>query len=75
MALSPPAWGWSGILAHELAMLAAFPTRVGMVRHVGARGIRDACFPHPRGDGPDVHFIHAQAIMLSPPAWGWSEIS
>ena len=52
---SPHAWGWSvpgmvGVIGVEV-----FPTCVGMVRNMALTRGWIACFPHMRGDGPEIH--------------------
>ena len=70
-AMSPPAWGWPGIIHFTFNGIDDVPTRVGM-----ARGFDSALWdwlgcPHPRGDGPTRSTMSMLATWMSPPAWGW----
>ena len=69
---SPPAWGWSAYMSLHDRYEEVFPTRVGMVRNPWSRACTTMCFPHPRGDGPDVGVGNDVGSRFSPPAWGWS---
>ncbi len=69
---SPHAWGWSVTISPEKAILIVFPTRVGMVREELAFFTGGRCFPHTRGDGPEVDYHATTRPRFSPHAWGWS---
>ena len=95
LALSPRAWGWSGLGSVHIRRGGVIPTRVGMVRlpdgtrsgygviptRVGMVRQRQNClsgaasYPHARGDGPPLAEIRGLVTLLSPRAWGWSELS
>ncbi len=69
--ISPPAWGWPGLLASSLVWLIDFPTRVGMARVASILPLLLSRFPHPRGDGPLGDLQWLVDVRISPPAWGW----
>ena len=69
--ISPPAWGWPGLIWSPRTYPLDFPTRVGMARCCGYRRDLFDRFPHPRGDGPLVHTSKLNTRQISPPAWGW----
>ncbi len=50
-----------------------FPTRVGMARIGWPNRTGPACFPHPRGDGPNLGGFVDHHPPFSPPAWGWPD--
>src|SRR5271165_7010805 len=72
---SPHAWGWSAIEHGRPAAPAVLPTRVGMVRQLGGRDPTTDSSPHTRGDGPPGADSCASALLFSPHAWAWSDIS
>ena len=69
---SPPAWGWSASKKRLVPAGCVLPTRVGMVRHLGFRVVKQGRSPHPRGDGPYSLDMELITRRFSPPAWGWS---
>ncbi len=73
--LSPRAWGWTGQGDRDHQRHAVVPTRVGMDRaDVRPRRMRCRC-PHARGDGPFLPLGFHERGVLSPRAWGWTEMS
>ena len=71
-AFSPHAWGWSaqGVQAGQAHLV--LPTRVGMVREIGAATRLAGSSPHTRGDGPHSDASTEREPRFSPHAWGWS---
>ena len=57
------------------AVMADFPTRVGMAREVDREAEKVERFPHPRGDGPALAIQKFMPDAISPPAWGWPDQS
>ncbi len=49
---SPRTWGWTGLIVAPAGSDSAFPTHVGMDRHLASRAGPWPCVPHARGDGP-----------------------
>ena len=71
--ISPPTWGWPGMVRRVIAAEGDFPTHVGMARSGLVMGFPSMRFPHPRGDGPERKAAGRATAAISPPTWGWPD--
>jgi len=69
---SPHTWGWTRTRAGTRANVPVFPTHVGMDLLSSASSKTFLCFPHTRGDGPDVFAKMSVNTGFSPHTWGWT---
>jgi len=69
---SPHTWGWTADYEWYVDNVLVFPTHVGM--DLLARTIRSivVCFPHTRGDGPEIRPYFDNDKKFSPHTWGWT---
>ena len=72
--ISPQAWGCTAVTSQEDVSQANLPTGVGMYRKP-LRSLASAGeSPHRRGDVPQGYSIRKVADLISPQAWGCTDI-
>src|SRR6266568_3057286 len=69
---SPRTWGGTAVLAHELSVIGALPTHVGMDRGARRGKLPRRSAPHARGDGPRCRYDSGVPDPRSPRTWGWT---
>ncbi len=69
---SPRTWGWTVASSKKLASHTAFPTHVGMDRHISYPWSTIRRVPHARGDGPESYELAMRHLWRSPRTWGWT---
>ena len=72
--ISPQAWGCTGLKPRFATRGLNLPTSVGMYRVNFRLKVRHIQSPHKRGDVPHYDVLKSLTKLISPQAWGCTEI-